>query len=135
MPLPHSGSAYSCSIMFDEASDISMNNMLNVFVNILLPNGQVRTLILTLCELEAADAGTVYNTLLQVLHNYDVPLLRVTGICSDGAATMQGVHRGVCTRLAQHIRDLRGAAITSIRDSTAHGKNWWGYVAPCNYNK
>ena len=20
-------------------------------------------------------------------------------------------------------------------DSTAHGKNWWGYVAPCNYNK
>ncbi len=52
-----------------------------------------------------------------MLHNYDVPLLRVTGICSDGAATMQGVHRGVCTRLARHIRDLRGAAITSIRDA------------------
>ena len=61
-------------LMFDEASDISMNNMLNIFVNLLLPNGEVRTLILTLCELEAADAGTVYNTLMQVLQSYDVPL-------------------------------------------------------------
>jgi hypothetical protein len=103
--------------MFDEASDISMNNMLNIFVNLLLPNGVVLTLILTLCELEAADATTVYNTLMQVLQSYDVPLQRVIGICSDGANTMQGVHRGVCTRLARHIRELRGRAIASIRDT------------------
>ncbi len=73
--------------------------------------------LLTLCELEAADAGTVYKALMQVLHSYDVPLQRVTGICSDGANTMQGVHRGVCTRLARHIRELRGRAIASIRDA------------------
>ena len=105
--------------MFDEASDISMNNMLNIFVNLLHPNGVVRTLILTLCELEAADAATVYNTLIQVLQSYDVPLQRVIGICSDGANTMQGVHRGVCTRLARHIRELRGRAIASIGTQTS----------------
>jgi hypothetical protein len=85
--------------MFDEASDICMNNMINVFVNILLPNGEVRTLILTICELETADAGTVYNTLLQVLHSYDVPLLRVIGICSDGAY-IGGYSQDLCVKYA-----------------------------------
>ena len=38
----------SLSIMFDEASDITMNSKLNVFVNILLQSGDVKTLTLSL---------------------------------------------------------------------------------------
>ena len=38
----------SLSIMFDEASDITMNSKLNVFVNILLASGDVKTLTLSL---------------------------------------------------------------------------------------
>jgi hypothetical protein len=34
--------------MFDEASDINMNGNLNVFVNVCLYNGEVRTLTLAL---------------------------------------------------------------------------------------
>ena len=34
--------------MFDEASDITMNSKLNVFVNILLASGDVKTLTLSL---------------------------------------------------------------------------------------
>jgi hypothetical protein len=37
-----------------------------------------------------------------------VPFDRIIGICSDGASTMMGCYRGVCTRLAQHVRALRG---------------------------
>jgi hypothetical protein len=40
--------AYSLSIVFDEASDINMNGNLNVFVNVCLYNGEVRTLTLEL---------------------------------------------------------------------------------------
>ena len=56
----------------------------------------------------------MYNALLTVLEAYNVPLLKVIGLCSDGASTMRGVYRGVCTRLARHIRELRDAALTDI---------------------
>jgi hypothetical protein len=56
----------------------------------------------------------VYNALLAVLESYNVPLLKVIGLCSDGASTMRGIYRGVCMRLARHIRVLRAAAITDI---------------------
>jgi hypothetical protein len=38
----------SVSLMFDEASDIQMNQHLNVFVNVLLDTGEVKTLTLAL---------------------------------------------------------------------------------------
>jgi hypothetical protein len=36
----------SASLMFDEASDIQMNKHLNIFVNVLLNTGDVKTLTL-----------------------------------------------------------------------------------------
>ena len=135
--------------MFDEASDINMNANLNVFVNVLLACGNVKTLTLTLvgcilvhdhiipitCSyylllqhfrfhycitityiaLEAKDAGNVYRVLLDVLLESCVPLDRIIGICSDGASTMMGCYRGVCTRLAEHnVRALRGDTMLLI---------------------
>ena len=38
----------SVLLMFDEASDIQMNQHLNVFVNVLLDTGEVKTLTLAL---------------------------------------------------------------------------------------
>jgi hypothetical protein len=138
----------STSIMFDEASDINMNANLNVFVNVLLACGNVKTLTLSLVgsilvhahiilitcsccillqhfrfqhcitiiriELEAKDAGNVYRVLLDVLMEYCVPLERIIGICSDGASTMMGCYRGVCTKLAQHVRELRADTMLRI---------------------
>ncbi len=52
--------------------------------------------------------------LLEVLVKFCVPLHRVIGICSDGAATMQGCHKDVCTRLANHIRELREEVMHDI---------------------
>ena len=52
----------------------------------------------------------MYRALRTVLAEYNVPLTKVIGLCSDGASTMRGVYRGVCTRLAQYIRELRDVA-------------------------
>ena len=52
---------------------------------------------------------------MKVLNEFDVPLDRIIGICSDGASTMQGRIKGVCTQLANNIRDMRGANIAHIR--------------------
>jgi hypothetical protein len=58
-------------------------------------------------ELPDGTAGTVYQELLLILDKYHVPLGKVIGICADGASTMQGVYRGVCTQLGRHLRQLR----------------------------
>ena len=58
--------------------------------------------------------------LIRVLNAYHVPMDKVIGICSDGASTMQGIHKGVCTQLAKHIRQLRQVYMLDImaRDNT-----------------
>jgi hypothetical protein len=43
------------------------------------------TLIL---DLKASDANTVFQCLIKVLQDFNVPIERIIGICSDGAATM-----------------------------------------------
>ncbi len=79
------------------------------------------TLIL---DLKAGDANTVFQCLMKVLLNdFDVPIDRIIGICSDGAATMQGVHKGVCTQLARYIREMRAATIVDIRARSINGRD------------
>ncbi len=58
--------------------------------------------------------------LIKVLNAYHVPMDKVIGICSGGASTMQGIHKGVCTQLAKHIRQLRQVYMLDIiaRDNT-----------------
>jgi hypothetical protein len=51
---------------------------------------------------------------MKVLKDYNVPIDKIIGICSDGASTMQGVHNGVCTQLAKYIRELRRVHISDI---------------------
>ena len=48
-----------------------------------------------LVEIEAGDSNTVYAMLIKILVEYNVPLNKLIGICSDGANTMRGVHKGV----------------------------------------
>ena len=69
-------------------------------------------------EIESGDSATVYSALLAVLGDYEVPLHKLIGVCADGAATMQGIYRGVCTRLLNHVRSLRDQAMVQIADGT-----------------
>ena len=51
---------------------------------------------------------------MKTLFENKVPLDKVVGICSDGASTMQGVHKGVCTQLAKRIREHRQVTIDNM---------------------
>ena len=90
--------------MFDEASDINMYSKLNVFVNALLPSGEVRTFNIALCEIQCGDSATIFETLIRALEEAGVTLTRIIGICSDGASTMIGERRGVCTQVSSRIK-------------------------------
>ena len=65
-------------------------------------------------ELAAGDANTVYAALMKTLDKYHVPLDKVVGICSDGASTMLGIHKGVGIQLAQSIRNARQHVLEDI---------------------
>ena len=53
---------FSLSLMFDEASDIQMHGNLNVFVNVCLYTGEVRTFTLAL-------KGEIVRVILPLTHN------------------------------------------------------------------
>ncbi len=59
---------------------------------------------------------------MRVLHEYKVPISKIIGICSDGASTMQGVHKGVCTQLALHIRVARELLMEELRGQEPEGR-------------
>ena len=62
-------------------------------------------------EIKAGDANTVYEMVMKVLQEYNMSLGQMIGVCSDGASTMRGVHKGVCTQLERHLRQSREATI------------------------
>ena len=68
--------ACSLSIMFDEASDINMNGNLNVFVNVCLYSGEVRTLTLAL-----QGIVTYTNAMISYLYLLYYPVRMLLYIC------------------------------------------------------
>jgi hypothetical protein len=58
-----------------------------------------------------------------VLNEFNVPLDRIIGICSDGASTMLDRIKGVCTQLAQYLRDMRAANVADIRARSINGRD------------
>jgi len=56
----------------------------------------------------------VYEMVMKVLQEYNMSLGQMIGVCSDGASTMRGVHKGVCTQLERHLRQSREATIHNI---------------------
>jgi hypothetical protein len=100
--------------MFDETSDVQMRSLLNVFMNILFTDGTFQTITLTLRELDANDADTVYKKLVDVLTENDVDMQLITGICSDGCSVMLGKWKGVCTCLRKAIQHLRKGILRTL---------------------
>jgi hypothetical protein len=98
-----------------------MHANLNVFVNVLtycyFLFSQIEIILAFFTPLRFLD--TVYRTLMRVLHEYKVP---ISGICSDGASTMQGVHKGVCTQLTLHICVARGLLVEEPRGQEAESR-------------
>jgi hypothetical protein len=52
--------------------------------------------------------------LMKILVEYNVPLNKLIGICSDGTSTMRGVHKGVCVQLQRYLRRIREDTMQAI---------------------
>ena len=109
------------SVMFDEASDINMHGNLNVFINILDPSSEVLTKTIALTEIESGDAESIYGKVMESLETSGLPLGRIVGLCSDGASTMLGCWRGVCTRLLARLRAEREGILHHIATQENRG--------------
>ena len=84
--------------MIDESTDLSMEKHLIVYINF-LDKGVSCTRFLTILKLCAADASTVYNSLVSYLKVCKIDTAKIYGFSSDGAAVMTGRENGVATRL------------------------------------
>ena len=63
------------SVLFDEASNVTMSSLLNVFCNAMLHTGEVRVVTLTLEELADGRSSTIFEALCKVTIIYLLNIL------------------------------------------------------------
>ena len=59
-----------------------------------------------LAESDSANAETITTTLVAELNQFDLPIGKFNGLCSDGASVMTGPNSGVATRLKELNKHL-----------------------------
>ena len=89
------------SIMIDETTNVAIMKEMVVYVLYLTSEGNVVTSFLSIIQLPDSKANTVEYHLIAYLESKHIPLSRVVGFGSDGAAVMTGKHTRVATRLKQ----------------------------------
>ena len=89
------------SLMIDETTDIAVLNEMVIYCRY-VSNNSVKTAFLKIAELFNGTAECIEKTLLEYLHENNIPLAKMVGFGSDGASVMLGRHNGVSTRLKRH---------------------------------
>ena len=81
-------------IITDESVDIAVFKKLIVYAQIVV-NGKVQLFFMENKDVCDGKADTIIQALVEVLEEWQIPLTKVTGLGSDGAAVMTGVRNGV----------------------------------------
>jgi len=90
------------SLMVDETTDISIVKEMVLYTRFFdCNNGSVVTFFLKIMELRDGRAESIEDATLSYLRTNSIPLSRLVGFGSDGAAAMTGSKFGVSTRLKQ----------------------------------
>ena len=97
--------------MFDESTDVSVSQNLIIYVRYLVVNQassriEPVTSFLAIRSLFRANAESITREILDVLNEKKIPLDRLTGLATDGAAVMTGKKSGVVQRLKQIQPDI-----------------------------
>ena len=77
-----------------ESVDIAVFKKLIVYAQIVV-NGKVQLFFMENKDVCDGKADTIIQALVEVLEEWQIPLTKVTGLGSDGAAVMTGVRNGV----------------------------------------
>ncbi|XP_078607889.1 zinc finger protein 862-like [Branchiostoma floridae x Branchiostoma japonicum] len=87
------------SLMIDESTDISVSKNLITFISYIY-RGEVKTRFLQLEQIEgSSNAENIYQALLSCLEKHGIPVSKVCGLGTDGAAVMVGRQNGVAALL------------------------------------
>ena len=112
------------SIMVDETSDVTVTRKLIVYAkSIIEETGAVAEVFISNVDLEgSATAETIRAKLLEVLHEKGIPLSKVTGLGTDGAAVMTGRYRGLGALLTAACPNLVQIHCVAHRLALASGQ-------------
>ena len=97
--------------MFDEGTDVSVSQSLIIYVRYLVVNQassriEPVTSFLAIRSLFRANAESITREILDVLNEKKIPLDRLTGLATDGAAVMSGKKYGIVQLLKQIQPDM-----------------------------
>ncbi|PVD24738.1 hypothetical protein C0Q70_15223 [Pomacea canaliculata] len=97
----------SIGIMLDESLDVAVQKKLVIFCRV-IDEGVGQTEFAANIEVKDGKADTITQAIMDFLHDVDVPLERVSGIGTDGAAVMVGRLNGVVVKLQKQNPKLVG---------------------------
>lgn len=100
-----SGSEYY-SVICDETTDISVTKQLIVYVKYISKSLGPSVSFLEVVNLQDGKAQTIANAVIAVLHKHGLPLEKLIGLGSDGAAVMVGQRNGVAKILKDKTEGL-----------------------------
>ena len=87
------------SLIFDEATDVSVHKQLGLCIQHINPSGKVVARNLKLLELQQGKGDHITQAILQYISASQLDLQKMAGGASDGAAVMVGHVNGVMTQL------------------------------------
>lgn len=89
------------ALQIDEGTDCSNLSTLMIYVRY-LADGKVKSKFISVNELPGASSDDIFGILIQFLKEKNIDVSKIIGIASDGASVMQGVKKGVTTKLKSY---------------------------------
>ena len=103
------GNQRKVSVIIDEATSVGKSCCLIVYLRSVI-KGSPENIFLDIIELDGQDADAIYNALLEILDrntiSHDYLTKHFVGFTSDGASVMQGIVRGVATKLKKRYPQI-----------------------------
>ena len=89
------------AIQVDESTTVASEALLPVFVRYLNPDGNnLRSDLLHSVNLSTTTRGEdIFSQILDFFNLHELDFQKIVGCCSDGAASMMGIHQGFVARL------------------------------------
>ena len=94
-------------VMIDESTDIRNRKILTINIKY-FSGGKLQNKLLSIYELDAGDAKTIYNSLRVILDRFNI-FNKVSSFCTDGASAMLSDKNGVTGLMKRHLKPLHSS--------------------------
>ena len=98
------------SICLDDTKDYTGTNQLAIFVRGVDENFDIREDFLDVVPLDNKKASTIFNNLLNILVSFNLDIVKLRGITTDGARALTGVRDGLVKKLKKHLIEKLGSS-------------------------